>query len=317
MRALLFDGELKVADLPAPRPARDEVLLRVERAGVCATDLEITRGYMNFRGTLGHEFVGVVTEGGGELAGRRVVAEINCVCGKCDMCTRGLAPHCRRRTVIGIDGHPGAFAEYVAVPVRNCHPIPDGVSDDEAVFAEPLAAAFQILRQVKIEPRDRAMVLGSGRLGLLVAQVVARTGCRLCVVGRNPRTLEWLDRRGITAMAAGDLRGGFDQDLAIDCTGAPEGLELAMRMTRPRGTIVMKTTCRPGPPVDLAPLVVNEITLVGSRCGPFPDALAALARREIEVASLITSRVPLSKGTEALALAARPDQIKVLILPQA
>lgn len=313
MRALLFDGEPRVVDLPRPQPAQGEVLLEVLRAGVCATDLEITRGYMAYRGVIGHEFVARVVEGPAELQGKRVAAEINCVCGQCDMCTRGLASHCTRRTVIGIQGRAGAFAEFVTAPARNCHILPDSIDDDAAVFVEPLAAAYQILRQVRIEPRDRVMVLGSGRLGLLVGQVLARTRCRLSVVGRNPRTLELLDRLGISSFPVGDVRTGLDQDIVVDCTGSPAGLELAMQMVRPRGTIVLKTTCQPGAPLQLAPLVINEVTLVGSRCGPFPDAIAALARREIEVGAMVTQRVPLSRGAEALAAAARADQIKVLI----
>jgi threonine dehydrogenase-like Zn-dependent dehydrogenase len=317
LRALIYDGTARVvADAPTPTPAPGELLLKVLRAGVCATDLEILRGYMNYRGILGHEFVGVVTGGDSAWIGRRVAAEINCVCGRCDLCMGGLSSHCRRRTVIGIDGRPGAFAEYVAAPQRNCHAVPESVSDDEAVFVEPLAAAFQVLRQVPVEPRHQATVLGSGRLGLLVAQVLARTQCRLTVVGRNPRTLGWLDRRGIRNATVGELRSRFDQDLVVDCTGAPEGLELAMQLVRPRGVIVMKSTHHAPTPVNLAPLVVHEVTLLGSRCGPFGDALAALARQEVEVQSLVTRSVPLSRGLEALEAAASADQIKVLIRTQ-
>ncbi|NUQ46878.1 MAG: alcohol dehydrogenase catalytic domain-containing protein [Phycisphaerae bacterium] len=314
MLALVYDGTTRLeSNSPEPRPRAGEALLRVRRAGVCSTDIEITRGYMNYRGILGHEFVADVVSAAKLPAGTRVAVEINCVCGACDMCAGGLANHCRRRTVIGIDGRPGAFAELIAVPERNCHRLPDSIGEDEAVFVEPLAAAVQITRQVKIEPRSRVAVLGSGRLGLLVAQVLARTGCRLIVIGRNPLTLEFLDRKGITAMPLRDLHSRFDQDFVVDCTGSAEGLDIAMSLVRPRGTIVMKTTCAGSTPVNLAPLVVNEVTLLGSRCGPFADAIAMLARREVDVASMITRRVPLARGVEALRDADDPRQIKVII----
>jgi len=314
MLALIHDTTTRVdRDAPRPTPGEGDALIAVRCAGICATDLEITRGYMNFRGILGHEFVGAVMDGPPALKGKRVAGEINCVCGRCDMCTSGLASHCRRRTVVGIDGRAGAFAEYLVIPAANCHVLPDSVSDEEAVFVEPLAAAFQITRQVKIEPRTRVMVLGSGRLGLLVAQVLSLTHCRLAVLGRNPRTLGLLDRKGIQTMTAADVTRGADQDVVVDCTGSPDGLPLAMRLIRPRGTIVMKTTCAGAAPVNLAPLVVNEVTLLGSRCGPFPDAITALAARQVDVKSLISRVMPLAQGVEALAEAGRPENIKVLL----
>jgi threonine dehydrogenase-like Zn-dependent dehydrogenase len=315
MRALVFDGAAKVVDIPRPIPAPDELLIRVRRAGVCSTDLEITRGYMRFHGVLGHEFVGDVVEGPPEWKGRRVASEINCVCGRCDMCAGGLANHCRDRTVIGILGRPGAFAEYVAVPRQNCHQVPDAVDDEAAVFIEPLAAAFQITRQVNIESRYRVAVLGTGRLGLLVAMVLKRTGCRLVAIGRNPGTIALLDRKHIATTNVDDADGVGRHDVVIDCTGSPDGLPLALRLVRPRGVIVMKTTCQASQPLNLAPLVIDEVSLIGSRCGPFPDAIAALARRDIDPAPLITARLPLSRGDDALRTAAQRDQIKVLIDP--
>lgn len=326
MRALVFDNSPRLrTDAPVPAPAAGEVLLRVLRAGVCSTDLEITRGYMGFRGILGHEFVGRVERCGPNAAGGagnaalrvgdRVACEINCVCSRCEFCTAGLSNHCNRRSVIGIDGRDGAFAEFIAVPAANCHRIPDNVGDDEAVFVEPLAAAFQITRQMKIEPRHHVTLLGSGRLGLLVAQVIARTGCRFRVIGRNPRTLGLLDRMRIATARPEDVVKFGDQHVVIDCTGSAEGLTLAMRLVRPRGTIVMKSTYADGAPINIAPLVINEVTLLGSRCGPFDEAIRALERRDIDVRPLISRTLPLSRGPDLLAEAAKPDCIKLLIDP--
>lgn len=314
MRAIVFDGSLRcVADRPTPARRDADVLIRVHLAGVCATDLEITRGYMDFAGVPGHEFVGTVEEGPDALRGKRVVGEINCVCGKCDLCTGGLANHCRSRTVLGIAGRDGAFADLLALPAVNCHIVPPELSDEEAVFVEPLAAAIQITRQVKLEPKLRVTVLGSGRLGMLVAQVLASRGCRPVVVGRNPETLGRLDRRGIQTALVRDVQRFGDQDLVVDCTGSPEGASLALKFVRPRGTIVMKSTCAAAVPLDLAPLVVNEVTLLGSRCGPFPEAIAALVRREVEVRSMIQRQFPLSRGLEAFETASKPGSLKILV----
>jgi threonine dehydrogenase-like Zn-dependent dehydrogenase len=293
------------------------VTIRVHLAGICATDFEIARGYMNFSGVPGHEFVGTVVAGPDHLRGRRVVAEINCVCGTCDMCSRGLSPHCRRRTVLGINGRDGAFAELLTVPERNCHVVPDSISDQQAVFVEPLAAALQVTRLQPIDQWMDVVVLGSGRLGLLVAQVLKLRGCRLQVVGRNPQTLAFCDRRGIQSIALRDLVPKPVYDVVVECTGISEGLRLAMQLARPCGTIVLKSTYAEPATVDLAPLVVNEIRLIGNRCGPFPEALALLRDRKIEVDEIISRVYPLRRGEEALAAAARPENIKVLLRPGA
>jgi threonine dehydrogenase-like Zn-dependent dehydrogenase len=314
MRAIhVQDGKAELREVPQPTPAPGEVLIKVRLAGICSTDLEILRGYGDFTGILGHEFVGTVEDGPSALAGRRVVGEINCVCGRCDMCASGLANHCRRRTVVGIHGRPGAFCEYLALPERNCLAVPDEVPDADAVFTEPLAAAYQVTRQVKIEPRMSVAVLGTGRLGLLVAQVLAQTRCKLLCVGRNPRTLALLDRKRIRSSPSAEVTQWNEFDVVVDCTGSPEGLPLALRLVRPRGTVVMKTTCCDPAPAVLSPLVVNEVTLLGSRCGPFSEALQALARREIDVAGLVTRQLPLADGLAGLQLAADPQHIKVLL----
>jgi len=314
MRAMVVhEGRASVRDVPDPTPAKGEALIRVHLAGICSTDIEIVKGYAGFDGIIGHEFVGTIVRGSSGLMNKRVVGEINCVCGRCDLCLSGLSSHCRRRTVVGIKGRPGVFAELVALPEQNCHTVPDAVSDEEAVFAEPLAAAYQIIRQIQIEPRSQVAVLGTGRLGLLVAQVLAHTRCRLIAVGRNPKTLGLLDRKGIRTTTVDAVPRKQDQDIVVDCTGSPDGLRLAMDLVRPRGTIVMKTTCRADSSLDWTPLVVNEVTLLGSRCGPFPEALAALARKQIDVTSLITRQLPLEDGPSALEMAGQPDTIKVLL----
>jgi len=282
-------------------------------AGICATDHHITRGYMNFRGILGHEMVGTVVEGSKGWRGQRVACEINCVCRRCDMCQAGLSNHCRRRTVLGILGRDGCFADFVAVPERNLHVVPATISDEEAVFIEPLAAAYQVIMQVPIEPRMRAAVVGSGRLGLLVAQVLATTGCGLLVVGRNPHTLQFCEKKQIQSTAIGDLIPRHDRDVVVECTGSPAGLNVALGLVRPRGTIVLKSTYADRTPLELAPAVVNEVTILGSRCGPFADAINALARRDIDVSSMVARAYKIDRGLEAFAASEEPQYIKILL----
>lgn len=314
MQALCFRDELRYTlQHPEPQPGEGEVLIEVKLAGICATDLEIVKGYMGFQGVPGHEFVGRVVKGPRRWKDKRVVAEINCVCSRCDMCQSGLSNHCRRRTVVGIAGRDGAFARYMVVPERNLHELPDAVSDDQAVFVEPLAAAYQVIHQVPLEKRMRVAVVGPGRLGLLVAQVLHQTGCQLEVIGRNEVTLTFCERKGIQATPVSEVVPRADRDVVVDCTGSAEGFGLAGRLVRPRGTFVLKSTYAGDAPLNLAPLVVNEVTLVGSRCGPFPEAIAALARGQIDVESMISRKLPLERGVEAFAMAADPRYIKVLL----
>lgn len=314
MRAVVFDGKLRFeGNRSDPTPDEGECLVRVHLAGICATDLHITRGYLNFSGVLGHEMVGTVEVGSPAWRGKRVVAEINCVCRKCDLCQAGLSNHCRRRTVMGIVGRDGCFADLVAVPERNLHAVPDVLADEEAVFVEPLAAAYQILAQCRIEPRTTVTVVGCGRLGLLVAQVLKTTGCKLNVVGRNAPKLLLCEKQGIQAIHVNDAIPRHDRDIVVDCTGSPSGLELAMQLVRPRGTIVLKSThAEPGTP-NLAPIVIDEVTLLGSRCGPFPEAINALARRAVEVRSMISKTFPLDQAVSAFAAAGDPSHLKVLL----
>lgn len=314
MRAIVYDKQVRFDEAhPDPEPAGDECLVQVLQAGICSTDLEIARGYLDFRGVLGHELVGEVVSGPRAWRGKRVVAEINCVCGKCDMCHSGLALHCRRRTVMGIAGRDGCFADRVSIPERNLHEVPDNISDEEAVFIEPLAAAYQVIKQCPIESRMSVAVVGSGRLGLLVAQVLATTGCHLVVVGRNPKTLLLCEKKGIMSRPVDELVPRADCDVVVECSGAPAGLGLALELVRPRGTIVLKSTHAQEVAVNLAPAVVSEVTILGSRCGPFGEAIQALARRQIEVSSMISRTFRLERGVEALEAAAAPENVKVLL----
>ena len=314
MRAITFDGQLAYTDsYPEPSPAEGECLVRVHLAGICATDHHITLGYMGFRGVLGHEMVGTVVKGSPAWTGKRVACEINCVCGRCDLCQTGLASHCRNRTVLGISGRDGCFAELVAVPERNLHEVSDSITDEEAVFIEPLAAACQVIKQVPVEPRMSVAVVGSGRLGLLVAQVLAKIGCRLEVFGRNPHTLLFCEKKRIQATPVDQMRARNDRDVVVECSGSPEGLAIAMGLARPRGTVVLKSTHAADAPINLTPAVINEVRIVGSRCGPFPDAIEALARREVEVSSMVARTYRLSRGLEAFEASADRNNIKVLL----
>jgi threonine dehydrogenase-like Zn-dependent dehydrogenase len=266
---------------------------------------------MGFRGVLGHEFVGIAETG--PLAGARVVGEINCACRRCEMCRRGLPTHCPNRTVLGILNHDGAFAEYIAVPGENLHRVPDSIPTDVAVFTEPVAAAFEIPAQIAIARRDRIVVLGDGRLGNLCAQVLARVSDRVLVVGKHPEKLSLLKALGVDAILLADAPRDRFADIVVDCTGSESGLPTALAMVRPRGTIVLKTTVAGTQTLAWAPFVIDEVTLVGSRCGPFTRALEALEAGEISVAPLISERLTLERGVEALELAGTKPVLKVLL----
>jgi threonine dehydrogenase-like Zn-dependent dehydrogenase len=310
MRALHLDGQVTFnPEYPMPRASGSDVLVRVLTAGICETDLQLVRGYMGYSGVLGHEFVGIAESGA--YAGQRVAGEINCSCGTCRMCARNLPTHCATRSVIGILRHDGAFADYLLVPARNLHPIPDSIPTDVAVFVEPLAAAYQILVQVPVHPHDHVIVLGDGRLGNLCAQVLAGVTANVLVVGKHESKLQLLRDRGITTRLLGEVEGDRSADIVVDCTGSESGLPTALTLVRPRGTIVLKTTVAGTQTLAWAPFVIDEVTLVGSRCGPFPRAIDALARGEVDVRPLIQEKLPLERGVEALDLAAR--RLKVLL----
>ncbi len=314
MRAIIFDEKVKfVSDYPDPVCGEGECLIKVHLAGICSTDLQIVQGYMGFSGILGHEMVGTVEAGHPDWVGKRVVCEINCVCRRCDMCQAGLANHCRQRTVLGIAGRDGCFADYVVMPELNLVEVPESITDEEAVFIEPLAAAWQVVKQTPVEPRMKVVVLGSGRLGLLVAQVLNTFGCRLEVVGRNPNKLLMCEKKHIQSTHVDEYVPHNDCDLVVDCTGSAEGMELALAAVRPRGIISLKSTYAGKGNFDLAPAVINEVSIVGSRCGPFGDAISSLVRRQIDVRAMISKTMSIERGVEAMQAAADRDNLKVLL----
>jgi threonine dehydrogenase-like Zn-dependent dehydrogenase len=315
MLAIVYDGqELRYRDdYPGPQPSAGEALIRVLVAGICGTDLELARGYMGFRGVPGHEFVGVVEQASDPTwVGRRVVGEINAACGECPTCRAGHPTHCPHRTTLGINGRNGAFAEFLTLPMGNLHPVPDGMPDETAVFTEPLAAALEILEQVHLRPTDRVAVLGAGRLGQLIARVLRLTGCELVVWGRHPAQLERLRALGI------DVRSDEPHprawaDVVVEATGTPDGVALARKLVRPRGILVLKSTYHEQVKADFTGLVIDEMTLVGSRCGPFPPALRLLAQGLVPVSDLVEATYPLPQASAAFQYAATPGVLKVLL----
>ena len=302
MRALVLGPDGPAVRDHAPPERRGEARLRLRLGGVCATDLELCRGYMGFSGVLGHEFVGEVLDAPADgWVGARVVAEINCPCGACETCRAGRPTHCPHRTVLGIQGRDGAFADELSLPLGNLHRVPDDVSDEAAVFVEPLAAACQVAEQLHVRPSDR-----------VGARVLALTGAQVTGVGRNPVTTALLPDH---VARRGPEDAGTGYDVVVDCTGSPAGLALATRMVRPRGTVVLKTTTHDLGAASPTAWVIDEVTVVGSRCGPFAPALRLLAAGLVDPTPLITARLPLARGTDALALAGQPGQVKVLIEP--
>jgi threonine dehydrogenase-like Zn-dependent dehydrogenase len=311
----LEDRRLQLRDdQPAPEAAAGEAVVRVLLAGICNTDLEMVKGYYPFAGIPGHEFVGRVEEAptAPERVGRRVVGEINVSCGTCDTCRAGRLTHCERRTVLGIKGRHGTLAEYLVLPVANLHDVPEGVGDEAACFVEPLAAALEIQEQVDVREGDRVVVIGAGKLGQLVARTLGLSARDVLVVGRDRARLQTLHDLGLRVGTAESIAPG-KADLVVECTGNPEGLALAAEAVRPRGTVVLKSTYHGAASLDVSRLVVGEVTLVGSRCGPFAKALDLLAAGRVDVTSLIHARYPLADGLRAFDEAARGGVLKVLL----
>ncbi len=300
-------------DVPDPDPQAGEALVRVRLAGICGTDLEMTRGYYPFTGVPGHEFVGeVIAAEDADWVGRRVVSEINITCGRCAPCSMGNPTHCERRAVIGIRGQPGVFADLAAIPLANLHPVPDSVPDEAAVFTEPLAAALEIQQQTHIHADDRVLLIGAGRLGQLVAQTLALTGCELTVVERNPKARQLLEARGISVIGPEDVPSR-QIDVVVDASGSPQGFALARQAVRPRGTLVIKSTYTGEIQVNFSSIVVDEITIIGSRCGPFAPALRLLESGRVDPTPLIAARYPLADGLTAFAHAKQPGALKILL----
>ena len=309
---------LRFAEVPDPPRRPGEVRVGVRLAGICRTDLELLHGYAGFHGIPGHEFVGAVLDHEHALFGRRVVGEINVGCGHCARCAADLERHCPTRTVLGIVGRDGAFADALSLPTRNLLPLPDGVPDEHAVFCEPLAAALALFEGQHIVPGTAILVIGDGKLGLLVAQVCLHMGAQTTLLGRHARKLRLAERWGVTALQGDDgLASGLRFPVVVECSGTAAGLRVAIDRTAPRGTILLKSTYAPTQPpdVDWSRIVVDELRIQGSRCGRFAPALQLLARRAIDVDSLIDDCLPLSRGVDAFARASARGALKVLLRP--
>jgi len=310
----LDSGRVEVRQASIPERPAGFALIRLIQAGICNTDLELQRGYYGFSGVPGHEFVGEVVEADSkELIGKRIVGEINLACGDCSWCRRGLGRHCPGRTVLGIVRHAGAFREFLTLPETNLHVVPDSIPTEVAVFTEPLAAACEILDQVQIPCGSAIAVLGDGKLGLLVSQVLQANGLRVHQFGRHPEKLKIAARAGVTTEVRGENLPEAEYQWVVDATGSQSGLHSAIKMVEPRGTVIMKSTVHGEIPVDTAPVIVNEITLVGSRCGRFEPALELLKLAAIDVSSMISERMPLASAPAAFERAAQRGVMKVLL----
>lgn len=315
VKALVFDGELGLRDVEIPVPGPNEALIRVRRAGICMTDLEIVRGYMNFSGILGHEFVGIVEASHNQdLVGKRVVGEINLGCGICEMCQKGLERHCYDRTVLGIAGKNGALSEFVTLPERNLHVAPDNVSDEAAVFVEPLAAAMEILEQVHVEPSMESLIIGDGRVGLLICMILRLTGCSISVLGKHANKLAMFAKHHADTVHLDDigrLKSRFD--VVVEASGSPSGWRTAVTHVKPRGTIVLKSTYHGDFDFNPAPLVINEINVTGSRCGQFAPALRALSSGLVDPLELISETYDLDQAVKAFERAKDSQMLKVVV----
>jgi 2-desacetyl-2-hydroxyethyl bacteriochlorophyllide A dehydrogenase len=310
MRAIVIENGVSLRrDYPEPAKLAGEAIVRVRMAGICGTDLELAKGYMGYRGIPGHEFVGEVIEAEDPaLRGRRVVGEINAACGKCRACAEGLGRHCPNRTVLGILGRDGAFAEYLRLPDCNLIALPDSIPDECAVFIEPLAAAYEIFEQVSIPRNQRVLVLGDGRLGALVAMAFKAEGYEVTVGGHHP---EKSQRVGLASRPEADLNDRYD--VVIDCTGSNRGFTRALELVRPRGTLILKSTAAASAELNLAPVVINEITVLGSRCGKFAPAIDAMASGKIDPRPLISGTFPLDDGLRAVEEARKSSNLKILL----
>lgn len=313
MRALTYDGILRL-DENAPDPVLEEsnVLLKMRRAGICSTDFHLMDGYLDFSGIPGHEFVADVIDGAPDLIGKRVVGEINVADGDCEYCRRGIPEQCLHRSTIGIHDYQGAFADYLQLPVRNLHIVPDNVSDDQAVFTEPLAAALQVTEAIHISPRDTVVVIGIGRLGMLVAQILKLTGANVIGVVRREKQAKLLKSWHIKSAGEGEVAENSAQ-VVVDVTGNPQGFEQALRIVKPRGTIIIKSTYVDGIQADLTKVMVDEIRIVGSRCGPFDAALRLLSAGLIDTQSLIDARYDFNQAIQAMDYAKQKGIVKVLL----
>jgi threonine dehydrogenase-like Zn-dependent dehydrogenase len=310
----LENNQLFMRDVPQPKKA-GEALIRISRAGICSTDLELVKGYYPYTGILGHEFVGKVVQASDQSwIGQRVVGEINVFCGACEQCLNGRPTHCENRTVLGIANRDGTFAEYTSLPIANLHRVPDSVPDDAAVFTEPLAAALEIQEQVHIQPTDRILLIGAGRLGQLIAQTLALTGADLRVLARHSHQQKLLTDRNIRIIKEDEIQR-WRWDIVVEATGSPAGFELARKAIRPRGTLVMKSTYKGEMSVNFSSIVVDEVNIVGSRCGPFKPALRLLESKQVDPTVLIAAEFKLEEALKAFEEAAKAGVLKTLVKP--
>ena len=317
MKAVVFDNGLKLDNnYPMPTPKVGEALIKVNTIGICNTDYEITKGYMGYKGILGHEFTGVVESVNAEdksLVGKRVVGEINCGCGECEWCAQGLERHCFNRSTLGIWQREGCFAEYVCLPIKNLLEIPQNVSDEEAVFVEPLAAALEILEQVHIPPFKNVIVLGDGKLGLIIALALNAAGLDITLVGKHQEKLDIAKAQGVKTKLLQDLKIEKAYDFVVEATGSITGFETSLALTKPRGTLILKSTIAASKEFNLAPIVIDEITVLGSRCGQFAPALRLLESKRIDVKPLISDIYDIDDSIKAFERNTEKSSVKVLV----
>lgn len=317
MTAVLYDENLRVVKVPKPKRKENEVLIKVVMAGLCNTDIEITRGYIpGFNGIIGHEFVGIIEEADEpELSGKRCTAEINCGCGICEFCMEGLNRHCPNRTVLGIISRNGCFAEYVCVPRENVILIPDSIPDNRALFIEPLAAALEIIDQVSLSEKSTVLLLGDGKLGLLIAHVLAATGCSLTIVGKHAEKLKHLtNNQYVTSVLLNDFIDS-QFDIVVEATGNNSSFERAIKNCKPRGIVVLKSTYAGNLQFNLSPVVVNEITLIGSRCGKFSNAIDFLINHSTQLENMISAEIALKDALQAFKYSESHDVLKIILKP--
>ncbi|MDD2922642.1 MAG: alcohol dehydrogenase catalytic domain-containing protein [Anaerolineales bacterium] len=313
MKALwLENNHVSLRDIPQPRN-QNEALIKIRKVGICSTDLELVKGYYPYTGVLGHEFVGEVIESSDiSWIGQRVVGDINAVCGKCEACLNGRPTHCENRTVLGIINRDGVFAEYTTLPLENLHRVPDSISDEMATFTEPLAAALEIQQQIQVKPTDRVLVIGAGRLGQLVSHTLALTGCDLHVLARHSLQQNLLTARGIRIISEEQIQPR-KWDIVVEVTGSPNGFTIARNAVRPRGALILKSTYKGDVTVNFSSITVDEVSIIGSRCGPFEPALRLMEKREVDPSVLIVDEYKLDDGLKALDKASQAGVLKVLI----
>lgn len=316
MRAIKFNEKVILEQTNIPALAEGEALVRVALGGICNTDIEITKGYMGFQGTLGHEFVGVVEktfDGSTELVGKRVVGEINCACGECDFCRKNIPTHCTNRTVIGIFNKDGCFGDYINMPIKNLIVVPDNVTNEEAVFVEPLAAGIEILEQLHIKPSDKVLVLGDGKLGLLTSLGLHASGVNVLLCGKHQKKIDIAKNQGVKTVLLDDLVQDRSFDVVVEATGSIHGFDYAIKAVRPRGVIVLKSTVASGKEFNFAPIVIDEITILGSRCGRFEPALRLLESKTIDVTKLIDATFNADDAVAAFEKSVQQNVLKVII----